>query len=269
MSKTIAVKDYAKQGSWRLFFQSLSDTKQNNEGVAHIMGWTLLIVPAAAVLVLFIVLAIYVHSARLVLIPLAVVYGLAFVAGLFLLGVYLSSAYVNFGLAIAQRKTLSIGELKTNSWHKMWYIFVVNFLVSLINQIASLIQIIPFLGAIVSLVLTVLIAAFMAPATFMVIDKNQDPIEAMKDSYNLVKAKSNLGVFVKLLLVFMVLIILFVFVFILVFVVPAVLFLQKNMVLAGSIWLAISAVAWFFIIIYATLAYHISVAKRYLQVKPA
>jgi hypothetical protein len=269
MPKTIAVKDYAKQGSWRLFFQSLKDTRSYNDGVAHIMGWTLLMVPTGAVLALLIVLSIYVSTGRAFLITLAVIYGLAFIAGVFLLGVYLSSAYVNLGLAIAQRKTLSLAELKTNAWKKMWYIFVVNFLVSLINQIASLIQIIPFFGAIVSLVLTVLIAAFMAPAALMVVDKNQDPIEAMKDSYDLVKAKGNLGIFVKMLLVFTVLIIALIFVLVFVFVVPAILFLQHNMVLLGSIWIALIVVAWFLVIVYMALAYQISIAKRYLQVKPA
>lgn len=226
-------------------------------------------VPAAAILVLLIVMAIFLPGGRLPLVILAAIYGLAFVAGLFVLSVYLASAYVYLSLSIAKRQSLSLAQLKTVAWAKMWYIFIVNFLVGLINQVVTAVQIIPLIGAVISLVLSVLISAFMAPATYILVDQNQNPIEAMKDSYNLVRAKGHMSVFVKMVLVFTVILMAAIMLFVLIFVLPAVMLLANKLILLGSIWITISAVVLFVLIIYSSLAYQICLAKRYLQVKPA
>ncbi len=265
MAQTTAAKDYAKQGSFQLFFQSIADTKLNMNGLTHIVGLTLLIVPAIAILALLVVLAIVLETAKVVFVLLAVLYTLAFIVAAFILGVYLASAYVNLALATAQGHTITTAELKTRAWSSMWRIFVVDFLISLTYQIANVVQVLPFIGSLIGLVLTVLVMAFMAPAVYMVVHQQLDPIAAMQASYKLVAAKQHLGVFVKIILVFMLLIFLVMLVFSLVFIVPAVLFFLGHMAIVGSIWAALGAVVFFVIVVVSQLAYRIALAKRYLQ----
>lgn len=266
MAQEAEIKNYAKQGSFDLLFSSIGDIKFNSDGFTHIIGLTLLFIPAAALLALLIVMAVSLESVRTLMIILAILYGLAFVAGAFVLSIYLASAYVNLALATALRQKLPTAELKTQAWSSMWQIFVVNFLVALMNQAVGLLQIIPFLGAIAGLVLSVLITAFMAPATFIVVHKKSDPIAAIGASYNLVKVKGNLSLFVKLVLVFALVIFLVIFALILALIIPAVLLFTAKLILLGSIWVAIAAVALFAVIVVTQMAYQIALAKRYLQV---